>query len=167
MPSNRLALQVSLATGLRIGDVLELRTGQLKQRMTVQEAKTGKHRRIYLPAGLYDELLRQAGKYFVFPGRTSERQHRTRQAVYKDLSRVAKLYRLDGKRIAEHLSPHSARKVYAVSVFRSRGDIRKVQTLLQHENEAVTMLYAMADVLTAARLKKAGKTPTQAGEKIG
>lgn len=159
MPANRLALQVSLCTGLRIGDVLALRTERLQQRMTIEERKTGKHRRIYLPVGIYEALLRQAGEIFVFPSRLSERRHRTRQAVYKDLRRVSELYRLDGKKIAEHLSPHSARKIYAVSLFRSRADAKKVQQLLQHSSEAVTMLYAMADTLTAAKLKAEGKAP--------
>lgn len=42
MPPNRLALEVSLATGLRISDVLNLRTERLEERMTIRELKTGK-----------------------------------------------------------------------------------------------------------------------------
>lgn len=162
MPPNRLAIETSMVTGLRIGDVLGLRTAQLSQRMTVTEAKTHKRRRVYIPAELLDALLRQAGRYFVFPGRLDERQHRSRQAVYKDLRRVAALYRVDGRRIAEHISPHTARKVYAVKAYRAKGSIAKVRELLQHTDEAVTYLYAMADALTVSRLRQAGREPTAA-----
>lgn len=154
MPENRLALRASMVSGLRIGDVLGLKTERLKARMTVREQKTGKSRRVYWPESLYGALLRNAGLVYVFPGRLSQKKHRTRQAVYKDLIRTAKLFRLDGHKIAEHISPHSARKIYAVEQMRkSGGNVKRVQALLNHSNEAVTMIYAMADTLTEKRLK--------------
>ena len=151
-PPNRLACEISLATGLRIGDVLALRREQLEkgQRFAVREAKTGKVRRVHLPLELHQRALRGAGKVFIFEGRNSPEKHRTRQAVFKDLQRAAKLFR-----IREHISPHSARKVWAVEQLRKAGgDLKRVQRLLQHEDEAVTVLYALADVLTARRLGK-------------
>ena len=36
----------------------------------------------------------------------------------------------------------------------SDGDLKKVQRLLNHDNEAVTMIYALADALTARRLSR-------------
>lgn len=147
MPANRLACEVSLATGLRIDDVLSLKTAALAQRMTVTERKTSKRRRVYIPADLYRRMVAYAGRYFVFPNRLDERKHRTRQAVYKDLRRSAELLR-----IKPHVSPHTCRKVYAVEQYRQSGDLAKVQKLLNHSNEAVTLLYAMADEMTARRL---------------
>lgn len=45
-PANRLVFEIMLATGLRVGDVLALRTAQVeRQRFTVREQKTGKTRR--------------------------------------------------------------------------------------------------------------------------
>ena len=46
MPTNALVVKLCMATGLRISDVLELRTSELKRRQTVRESKTGKTRRI-------------------------------------------------------------------------------------------------------------------------
>ena len=44
MPENRLACEISLATGLRINDVLSLKASDVKkQRFTIREQKTGKH----------------------------------------------------------------------------------------------------------------------------
>lgn len=151
MPPNRLALRVSMATGLRIGDVLAIMRVQLASRITVTESKTGKRRRVYIPAALLEEMTNQAGRVWVWEGRTDYRKHRTRQAVYKDLRRAASLFRLPAKL---HLSPHSARKIYAVDQYHRDGDLKRVQHLLNHDSEAVTMLYAMADQLTNRRLGK-------------
>ena len=112
MPANRLAIRASMATGLRIGDVLAFKTAQVRQqRWTVKEQKTGKLRRVYLPAKLCEDILAQAGRIWAFEGRSDAKKHRTRDAVYKDLRRVATLYRVDGKKLVEHISTHSARKV--------------------------------------------------------
>lgn len=153
-PPNRLAVEVSMATGLRIGDVLQLRTEQIEissdGRLTVREQKTGKTRRVRIPVELHQRALRMAGRRWVFEGRLDERRHRTRQAVHKDLVRAAKLFRAHGV-----IAPHSARKIWAVGQLRRTGSIAKVQELLQHSSEAVTMVYALADELT--RRKHAGK----------
>ena len=54
LPVNRLAVEVSLATGLRISDVLSLHTDLVRrtQRPYVTDSKTGKTHRIYIPAEL-------------------------------------------------------------------------------------------------------------------
>lgn len=149
MPENRLALEVSMYTGLRIDDVLHLRTEQVRQgRFTVKEMKTGKRKRIRLPNALRDEILSHAGRFYAFEGRLDQKKPRTRQAVFKDLKRAQELFRVRGV----HLSPHTARKIYSVTAFKLTCSVSKVQSLLNHSSEAVTMLYAMADELTARRL---------------
>jgi site-specific recombinase XerC len=143
-------MEISMATGLRISDVLKLQTERIRAaqngRLTVRESKTGKNRRIYLRAELRDRALAQAGKIYVFEGRLDRAAPRSRQAVYKDLARVAAMWRLQA-----HISPHSARKVYAVEQYAKSRDLKRVQQLLQHSNEAVTMLYAMADSMVTRR----------------
>lgn len=149
MPANRLALEVSMATGLRIADVLHLKTEALVRtaRPTITERKTGKRRRVYFPRALRDTLLRQAGRYYVFEGRYDERRPRTRQAVFKDIKRVARMYRVDGEKIRANVAPHTARKIYAVQDYRAHGSLERVRRLLNHSDEAVTALYALADRL--------------------
>lgn len=153
MPENRLALEVSLSTGLRISDVLSLRTEQVHKalmsngRMSVKEQKTGKVNRVYVPIHTLSAMCAEAGRFYVFEGRSSPLKCRTRSAVYKDLKRVAKLYRLDGAKIKANISSHSARKIFAVQQYKKSNDIVKVQRLLNHSSEAVTMLYALADEL--------------------
>lgn len=143
-PPNRLAVLVSMLTGLRIGDVLSLKVTQIvTERATVKEAKTGKTRRIRLPVALRRELLLHAGKIWVFEGRLDSKRHRTRQAVYKDIKRAARAFR-----VPLQVSPHTARKIYAVTEYRKDMDIRRVQRLLNHSSEAVTALYCLADEIT-------------------
>lgn len=153
MPENRLAMELSLATGLRIGDVLSITSAQLEKakdtrRMTVRESKTGKNRRIYIPVELYEKMTKIAGKKYVFQHRLNANKTRTRQAVFKDIKRVAKAFRLK-----QNIAPHTARKVYAVEFYHKTGDLYRVQSLLNHSSEAVTMLYALADELTERTLK--------------
>lgn len=145
-PPNRLAILVSLTTGLRIDDVLHIKTEQLrKDRFTVREMKTGKSRRIRLSTSLRDDLLRESGRFYVFEHRLDVRRPRTRQAVFKDLKRACVAFRVTGLNIA----PHSARKIYSVGQYKRTCSVEQVQKLLNHSSEAVTMLYAMADELTA------------------
>lgn len=146
---NRLAITVSLLTGLRIGDVLNLRTRDLlRERITITEEKTLKRRTIRIPDKLRDELQGIAGKIFVFENRLSARKHRTRQAVYKDIKRASKAFR-----IKSNLSCHTARKIYAVSEYKKDFSVARVKKLLNHSNEAVTMIYAIADELTERKNK--------------
>lgn len=146
---NALAIRVSMATGLRIGDVLQLKPEQVipdKVRFTIKEQKTGKSRTVYLPKALREECFQNAGRFWVFEHRLDRKKHRTRQAVFKDMKRSAKAFRIAG-----HIAPHSARKMFAVEFFQKCGDLGKVKKLLNHSSEAVTYIYAMADVLTSKK----------------
>jgi integrase len=150
MPENRLALEVSLYTGLRLSDVLSLKTQNIKQRFSIQEQKTGKRRYIYLTKELLERLHTQAGQTYVFPHRLDGKKHRTRQAVWKDINRSMKLFRIPKNLV---VSTHTCRKVYAVDKFRKTGNLKEVQNLLNHSNEGVTAIYAMADIMTERKLK--------------
>lgn len=191
-PSNALVMRVCLHTGLRLGDVLALRTDDLfprpehhagrtrgtppaahqaadggargraaKNRATTDappdeqpprlqfwicEQKTGKRRRVNLTRALADEMAANAGEIWIFEGASDPTKHRTRQAVWADVKRAAKAFRLP-----QNVAPHSVRKVYAVDLLRKYHDVRRVQRALNHSNPAVTMIYAMADKLYSAK----------------
>lgn len=150
MPANRLALEVSDATGLRIDDVLSLKTDTIQRtaRPYVRDSKTAKRHRIYIPTQLREQMLAQAGRLYIWEHRTDWQRHRTRQAVYKDLMHAVRVFRrcgaLDNDR---HISPHTMRKRAAVRTYR-RGGLAAAAALLQHSpnDAAVTLLYALADV---------------------
>ena len=154
-PENRRVMQVSLHTGSRVSDVLELRTAQVQKssRFWVTEKKTGKRRMIGLPAALRADLLEHAGEVWVFENRLDPMKHRSRQAVWKDVKRAAVAFRLP-----QNVAPHSFRKVYAVDLLKQCGDIKKVQRALNHGNIETTIIYAAAAQLLAAKgTKKAAR----------
>lgn len=151
---NMLACRVSLETGLRIDDVLSLSTSILRQStFTVTEKKTGKKKRCRLSAGLKRDLKRISGENYIFPHRTDPKRHRTRQAVFADIKRACKFYRL-----RDNVTPHSMRKAYAVDLMRRYGDIKKVCDALNHDPRytSTTILYALADIISngCAEVKK-------------
>lgn len=158
-PPNELALRVSMATGLRIDDVLHIKAQQIEKgrRFTVTERKTGKKRRIYIPEFLHEAMLRQSRRFYVWENRLDPKQPRTRQAVWKDLKRAAKLFRVSD---SLNVTPHTARKVFAVEAFAKYGRLDRVRDLLNHGDEGVTALYLMSEALTARKL--AGR-PQQRG----
>lgn len=144
-PPNRLACQLALHTGLRISDVLTLRTEQLRPRLTIHESKTGKSRRITIPKRLLADIQEQAGEVWAWPGRDPSK-HRTRQAVWADIKRAQRACRLKS-----NIGPHSLRKTYAVRQYAKSRDLGKVQAALNHSDPAVTVLYALADHISGQR----------------
>ena len=141
-PTNRLVCLVALASGLRITDVLSIRTEQLtKDRFTVFESKTGKKKQVRLPLDLRRRVAAQAGKVYAFENRTNGLKHRSRTTIWKDMNRIAKIFKLKG------LAPHSLRKTYARTLRAEGLTEAEVQRALNHSSPAITRLYTMADEL--------------------
>lgn len=139
---NVLALRVSLETGLRIDDVLSLRPEDLKGRTIKGLAeKTDKPFKKTLSADLARRLREVSGKWYIFPHRTKPNDHRKRQTVWKDVKKAAHIMGIKG-----NIAPHSARKTFAVELFKDKG-IGEVQKELQHDRIGTTMVYAFADML--------------------
>lgn len=137
---NALVVEVMLVTGLRVSDVLSLRTEQLKNRFTVKESKTHKSKRIYLNNDLLQRLRNQSGEVFVFEHAKTIYKHRTRQAVWHDVKRASKAMRVDCV-----VGTHSARKSYAVDIFRRTKDLVRVQSALGHDQLATTIIYLLSE----------------------
>lgn len=147
---NVLALRVSLETGLRIDDVLSLRASQIVRRTICGTAeKTGKPYRKTISADLAKRLaaLTPNKGGFIFPHRLDPMKHRTRQAVWGNMKKAAALM---GVKL--NAAPHSARKTYAVELFKDKG-LEQTQKELQHDRISTTMMYAFSDMLCGAEHK--------------
>ena len=152
MPQNRLIFRVILHNGARIGDVLALKREQLAPSFWYTEKKTGKRRRMGIPEELLREIRRNAGSSeWAFPGR-DPRKPKTRQAVWADIKRAQRAFRLP-----QNVGTHSARKVYAVRLMERYGDIDRVRRNLNHSSNSVTAIYAMADMLLERKEKSRRK----------
>lgn len=159
MPANRLVVECCVHSGLRVSDVLELRTARLKKRMVVRERKTGKSRRITWPDRLLEQMQAGAGEEWVFEHRTDPTKHRSRCTVYQDLKRAQETFQRSGMLPkTARISTHTARKVAAVRAFR-RGGYEEARALLNHDpaHMGTTMIYALADQMAAAPQKKRRK----------
>lgn len=120
--------------------MVALKSSQLAPQFWITEQKTGKRRRVNLSSALLRQLRQQAGPEWVFSGATSPHKHRTRQAVWKDVKRAAKAFRLP-----QNVGVHSFRKVYAVDQLKKgKGNLGKVQRALNHADVSTTMIYAMS-----------------------
>lgn len=144
-PANRLVVEIMLRTGLRVSDVLGIRTAQLKQRFTVTESKTGKSKQVSLSKSLLERLRAQAGSVWLFEGQRDTSKHRTRQAVWSDIKRAAKAMRLTGV-----VAPHSARKSVAVDEYRKSGSVDVVRQKLNHDRIDTTLLYLLSELTKAS-----------------
>ena len=149
-PTNQLVVKVMLHTGLRVGDVLKLKKAELSNQFWIEEEKTKKRRRV----GLTDELLHQMksaspGSEYVFASRLDFRKPRTRQAVWADVKRASRAFRMK-----QNVAPHSFRKCYSVELLKKYGDLDRVKRALNHSSPTVTMIYAMADKLLEVKKKK-------------
>ena len=148
MPQNRLIMRMVLRNGMRLSDALEFKTDNLKLAGWYVEKKTGKRRRFGLDAALLADIRAQAGPEWAFPGRNGQ-GHKSRQAVWADVKRAARAFRL-----RQNVAPHSFRKSYAVKLLAKYGDIDRVRRNLNHTSTSVTAIYAISDVLLERRLRE-------------
>lgn len=138
---NVLAMRTALETGLRISDVLQLKVTNLNGRTVSGVAqKTGKPYRKVISQELANRLKRNEVNGYLFIGRFGNKP-RTRQAVYKDIKKAARIIG-----IRANVAPHSARKTYAVERLADEG-LKATQDELQHDKIETTMLYAFSNLL--------------------
>lgn len=135
----RLVWDVGVATGLRISDVLSLKTEQLGERKTtlsVREIKTGKLRKVKLPVTLASDLRSFAGEVWVFESPVKKGRPLSRSGAYRGVRRAAY-----ASGIETPVGTHSARKTYAQELYDSTGDAEAVRRELKHNSIGTTMLY--------------------------
>lgn len=143
----KLIMLVSLETGLRLSDVLTLTYPQALWGAPIKERKTGKTCIIDLPTYLRNALMMRDGAFssstaLVFPsGGDGERNTPyNRSTIYRAVKRAA-----EGCEV--NVTPHTARKIYAVETYRKTRDIREVKRRLRHDRLETTLLYAFSDKL--------------------
>lgn len=143
-----LPFEVSLATGLRIGDVLKIRNTDIDKQGVLHyvSEKCSKCGFVQLSPDIVKRLKVNAnGKDFCFPSSRSKSGHLTRQAAWKRLKVACDRACL----LSDGVSPHSMRKVFAVNLYKTQG-IDAVKKALQHERTDTTQIYALADFSTGS-----------------
>lgn len=145
-PRNVCLLEILFGCGLRVSEVISLRTSDVDLDSGVLRitGKRGKMRVVPIPSGTATnlsqwlsvgrkELLKKpTGLVFVSARGTAL----SRQAVYGIIAGSARAGGVTG-----HIGPHTLRHSYAVSLLKGGADLRAVQELLGHESVATTQVY--------------------------
>lgn len=148
-------LEMLYATGLRVSELVGLSLSAIGEnsQFLVVAGKAGKERMVPLTNKAQDALkaylavrnehegntpesARLTSKW-LFPSKTSDSGHLTRQRfaqLLKDLARDAKI---DGTRV----SPHVLRHAFATHLLSNGADLRAVQKMLGHADIATTQIY--------------------------
>lgn len=127
--------------GLRISDVLRLQVKHIRAyRPTIKEIKTGKAKRLYIPAKLRQELIEatktKPDTAWLFPSPTNPSKPISRQAVFKAFKRAA--HKRGDK---ANVGTHTMRKNYAQKLLRKGLPLKRIQTKLNHRYLADTLRY--------------------------
>jgi integrase len=140
---SQLIFDFAIETGLRIGDILQLRKCEIAQTMHVREAKTKKYKLVTISDELFSRLPAGFHCFGRYPYAFS-----SPRTLYKPLNRST--YHLHLKKACKALgidfSAHSTRKLYAKNVFELTGDIFEVQKAMNHAFVATTCAYLDIDV---------------------
>lgn len=151
----RLIYRLGCSTGLRISDIVQMKKNRLDlKEPTIKEQKTGKSKRIYIPKKLRDELKRysKANKEYIFESVTSASGHITRQAVWKQFKKCAKIAGIE-----ENIGTHTMRKNHAQKLLKKGKGYKYIKNKLNHSSLADTLLYLITEEKTTKCGKKCQK----------
>ena len=132
-----LILRFACHTGLRISDVLRVKTSDLCRRFVVLESKTKKRQTVTIGKKFLSELLRQAGTTYVFESPRIAGQPRSRQNVWQHVKKASM-----GMKVA-NCAPHSFRKRFAEKLYERHWAIQDIQKRMNHDNIATTLMYLL------------------------
>lgn len=147
-PEWYLMLVLGFNTGLRIGDLVQLKVKDIRGRQdfTVVEGKTQKERQIHIKWNLMnvisERLKNRKDEEFVLQSR--QRDEKTGKARGISTQRALDIMKVIAERAGyeEHIGCHTMRKTYAWSIYKaSDDDLTLVQKSLNHSSQAVTMRY--------------------------
>ena len=167
-------LEILRATGMRVGELVTLRRGDLDYRnqAAIVHGKGNRERLVYL-----DDRAWQATNVYLHA-----RQDGARGRALYQLPVVARHDRAAGNQvlplstntirrvfedcrklagIEQPLTPHSLRHAFATKVLEATGDLAVVQDLLGHSSPATTRIYAK---LTSQRLHEAHQRAFEYGK---
>lgn len=144
---DRTMLELLYATGLRVSELVNLRTAQVNLNQGVIRILGKGNRERLIPLGeeavrwITDfargpraEILLERQTDYLFPTRRGDRM--TRQAFWHIIKRYA---RKAG--VAKELSPHTLRHAFATHLLNHGADLRVVQMLLGHSDLSTTQIY--------------------------
>jgi len=133
--------RIGINTGLRAGDILNMRVYQYKDgKIYVTEEKTGKKRIAKLPPKAKSELDRHirffklSGDDYVFPSPLNMNEHLSHVTVWRRLKDASKGMKLN-------VGTHTMRKTFGYQLYKKTKDLRLVMEALNHSDMGITLRY--------------------------
>ena len=134
---------IGLNTGLRIGDILSLRTADIrgKSHVTLTEKKTGKNKRFLINEQLKKEIdsyIDSAGLTdddYIIVSRKGENKPITRIQAYRVLSDAA------GELDLAEIGTHTMRKTFGYWHYKTYKDVAILQDIFNHSAPSITLKY--------------------------
>ena len=135
---NVLLFKLGISTGLRIGDIVELRIEDVKGRSSVfvKEGKTKKMREVYLDdimPEIADYLEGQLSEGYLFA--SAKGGHISTTQAYRVLAKAADLLGWD------YIGTHSCRKTFGYFYYKKTKDIVTLSEILNHSTQQITRRY--------------------------
>jgi integrase/recombinase XerD len=144
---DRSMLEVLYATGLRVSELVNLKSSQVNMNQGVLRIVGKGDRERLIPLGEEAvgwlqkfmsgprlEILLERQTEYLFPTRRGDRM--TRQAFWHIIKRYARKAVID-----KELSPHTLRHAFATHLLFDGADLRVVQMLLGHSDLSTTQIY--------------------------
>ncbi|HEX4973117.1 MAG TPA: tyrosine recombinase, partial [Steroidobacteraceae bacterium] len=144
---DRSMLEVLYATGLRVSELVNLKSSQVNMNQGVLRIVGKGDRERLIPLGEEAvswlqkfmsgprlEILLERQTEYLFPTRRGDRM--TRQAFWHIIKRYAQK-----AGVAKTLSPHTLRHAFATHLLNHGADLRVVQMLLGHSDLSTTQIY--------------------------
>ncbi len=144
-------IDLMFATGLRVSELIALpeRAINTDKKQIMVRGKGSKERIVPVADSVIREVLDYCNSYrnnfiaagkssnCLFPSKSSQSGHITRDTFFKYLKMLAIEAELDERII----SPHTLRHSFATNLLNHQADLRSVQKMLGHENIATTEIY--------------------------
>ncbi|MGG0260688.1 site-specific integrase [Bacillus mycoides] len=137
---NYILFVMGINTGLRIGDILKLKVGDVQgSHISMREMKTGKQKRIQITSSLKRELRwfnegREIGEYLL-RSRKGKNRPIGRSMAYKILKSTAAEFGLN------EIGTHTLRKTYGYHMYMQTKNIALLMEIFNHSSEKVTLRY--------------------------
>lgn len=138
---DRTLFVLGIALGLRIGDLLSLKVGDLrgKDYLEIREGKTGKKRRIDFSKSVLNEIksLEGAGDDYVFKSRKGANKPISRTQAYRILNAAVERAGIEGLSVGTH----TLRKTHGWILYNNGVPLSRIMAMFKHSSEAVTARY--------------------------
>ena len=132
---------IGINTGLRIGDLLQLKVENVKNKshIIIKEQKTSKNKQFLINSNLRKELNEyiegMADYDHLFQSRVGDNKPISRFQAYRILSAAGKKAGLD------RIACHSTRKTFGYHHYKRYKDVALLQKLFNHSSPSITLDY--------------------------